>query len=67
MEEKWKAEERKEIIGEEWREISRIFDRLLLILFFVVSVINTVWCLFKSPHFPPSNAEDDSYISSGAD
>ena len=28
MEERYKAEERKEIIGEEWRKISRIFDRL---------------------------------------
>ena len=27
MEERYKAEERKEIIGEEWRKISRIFDR----------------------------------------
>ena len=27
MEEKFKQEERKEIIGEEWRKISRIFDR----------------------------------------
>ena len=30
MEEKFKAEERKEIIGEEWRKISKIFDRFLL-------------------------------------
>ena len=29
MEEKFKQEERKEIIGEEWRKISRIFDRCL--------------------------------------
>ena len=28
MEERFKAEERKEIMGEEWRKISRIFDRL---------------------------------------
>jgi hypothetical protein len=27
MEERWKAEERKEIIGEEWRKISRIMDK----------------------------------------
>ena len=29
MEERFKAEERKEIIGEEWRKISRIFDRFV--------------------------------------
>ena len=28
MEERFKSEERKEILGEEWRKISRIFDRL---------------------------------------
>ena len=27
MEERYKEEERKEIIGEEWRKISRIVDR----------------------------------------
>jgi len=27
MIEKWKSEERKEIVGEEWRKISRILDR----------------------------------------
>ena len=27
MEERFKSEERKEILGEEWRKISRIFDR----------------------------------------
>ena len=34
MEERYKAEERKEIIGEEWRKISRIFDRLKIFEFF---------------------------------
>jgi hypothetical protein len=52
MEEKYRAEERKEIIGEEWRQISRIFDRFLLILFTLSSFIATVWCIFTSPHFP---------------
>jgi len=52
MEERFKAEERKEIIGEEWRKISRIFDRFLLILFTLSSLIATVWCIFTSPHFP---------------
>ena len=27
MEERFKAEERKEILGEEWRKVSKIFDR----------------------------------------
>ena len=27
MEERFKAEERKEILGEEWRKIAKIFDR----------------------------------------
>jgi len=27
LEERWRIEERKEIIGEEWRKISRILDR----------------------------------------
>ena len=31
MEERFKAEERKEILGEEWRKVSRIFDRLVLL------------------------------------
>ena len=26
MEERFKAEERKEILGEEWRKVSKIFD-----------------------------------------
>ena len=30
MEERFKAEERKEIIGEEWRKISKIFDRQII-------------------------------------
>ncbi|XP_023332575.1 neuronal acetylcholine receptor subunit alpha-7 [Eurytemora carolleeae] len=52
MIEKWKSEERKEIVGEEWRKISRILDRFLLILFTILSLINTIFCIFKSPHFP---------------
>ena len=32
MEEKYKAEERREIIGEEWRKISRILDKFLLMV-----------------------------------
>ena len=27
---RWRAEDRKEIIGEEWRKISRILDRFLV-------------------------------------
>jgi len=52
MEERYKQEERKEIIGEEWRKISRIFDRFLLVLFTAVSLITTVICIYASPHFP---------------
>ncbi|XP_023334794.1 uncharacterized protein LOC111706215 isoform X3 [Eurytemora carolleeae] len=59
MEERWKAEERKEIIGEEWRKISRIFDRFLLIVFVIMSLINTIWCIFTSPHFPDSETDDE--------
>jgi hypothetical protein len=29
LEERWRIEERKEIIGEEWRKISRILDRYI--------------------------------------
>ena len=29
-EDRWRAEDRKEIIGEEWRKISRILDRSVL-------------------------------------
>ena len=43
MEERYKAEERKEIIGEEWRKISRILDRFLLIIFTLASLITTLW------------------------
>ena len=32
MEERFKAEERKEILGEEWRKVSKIFDRYFLVL-----------------------------------
>jgi len=59
MEERFKAEERKEVIGEEWRKISRIFDRFLLILFTLSSLIATVWCIFTSPHFPDSDEYED--------
>ena len=59
MEERYKAEERKEIIGEEWRKISRIFDRFLLVVFTLASLISTVWCIFTSPHFPDPDADDD--------
>lgn len=75
MEERYKAEERKEIIGEEWRKISRIFDRwgkslntglqiilqsrFLLIVFTFASLISTVWCIFTSPHFPDPDADED--------
>merc|ERR1719458_2125132 len=52
MEERYKQEERKEIIGEEWRKISRIFDRFLLVLFTAVSLITTIICIYASPHFP---------------
>merc|ERR1719391_1175277 len=52
MEERYKQEERKEIIREEWRKISRIFDRFLLVLFTAVSLITTVICIYASPHFP---------------
>ena len=62
MEEKYKAEERREIIGEEWRKISRILDRFLLIIFSLASLITTVWCIFVSPHYP--NADTDSRTSS---
>ena len=31
MEERFKAEERKEILGEEWRKVSKIFDRYFLV------------------------------------
>jgi len=59
MEERYKEEERKEIIGEEWRKISRIVDRFLLILFVILSLGNTIWCIFASPHFPDEEEEDD--------
>jgi len=58
MEERYKAEERKEILGEEWRKISRIFDRFLLAVFTVMSLITTFWCIFTSPHFPDPGYED---------
>ena len=35
LEERWRAEERKEVLGEEWRIISRILDRILLVIFMV--------------------------------
>jgi len=59
MEEKYKEGERKEIIGEEWRKISRIFDRFLLVIFTLASLIATLWCIFTSPHFPDPDADDD--------
>ena len=43
MEEKYKSEERREIIGEEWRKISRILDKFLLIVFTCASLITTLW------------------------
>jgi len=59
MEERYKQEERKEIIGEEWRKISRIFDRFLLVLFTAVSLITTIVCIYASPHFPdPGEGEN---------
>ena len=36
MEERFKAEERKEIIGEEWRKISKIFDRQIIFWRYVI-------------------------------
>ena len=57
MEEKYKAEERREIIGEEWRKISRILDKFLLIVFTCASLITTLWCIFVSPHYPDADAE----------
>ena len=33
MEERFKAEERKEILGEEWRKVSKIFDRYISHIF----------------------------------
>ena len=57
MEERYKAEERREIIGEEWRKISRILDKFLLIVFTCASLITTLWCIFVSPHYPDADAE----------
>ena len=45
---KWAAEEYRAILGEEWRNISRIFDRFILIVFTVLSVGNTCWCLYRN-------------------
>merc|ERR1712227_810319 len=65
MEEKFKAEERKEIIGEEWRKISKIFDRFLLVVFTLSSFIATICCIMMSPHFPETrddeSGEDDVF------
>ena len=37
-----------------------IFDfRFLLILFVILSLGNTIWCIFASPHFPDEEEEDD--------
>ena len=47
MVEKWKTEERKQIIGEEWRKISRIFDRFMLMVLTLLSLLNTLWCLYR--------------------
>ena len=60
MEEKYKAEERREIIGEEWRKISRILDRFLLIIFSLASLITTLWCIFVSPHYPDADADSEN-------
>ena len=57
MEERYKAEERREIIGEEWRKISRILDKFLLIVFTCASLITTLWCIFVSPHYPDADAD----------
>ena len=57
MENRYKEEERREIIGEEWRKISRILDKFLLIVFTCASLITTLWCIFVSPHYPDADAE----------
>jgi hypothetical protein len=36
--------------------------RFLFILFFMMSLINTVWCIFASPHFPDKEDNDDDEI-----
>ena len=64
MEERFKAEERKEILGEEWRKIAKIFDRFLLVLFTASSLIATICCIMMSPHFPQTDkdeTEDDVF------
>ena len=83
-EDRWRSEDRKEIIGEEWRKISRILDRLvshyraiaryvtvvmifrfLLIMLAFLSIINTIWCIFVSPHINRNyyDLDDDSDLS----
>ena len=57
------GEELKEIIGEEWRKISRILDRFLLLVFTISSLAATLWCVFVSPHFPQAMAEEEGFIS----
>ena len=57
MENRYKEEERREIIGEEWRKISRILDKFLLIVFTCASLITTLWCIFVSPHYPDADAD----------
>ena len=74
MEERFKAEERKEILGEEWRKVSRIFDRLvllscfssntlflkrfLLFVFSTSSFVATICCIMMSPHFPDHGTDE---------
>ena len=40
MEERFKAEERKEILGEEWRKVSKIFDRYFSAYAFLKEIEN---------------------------
>eukprot|EP00092_Neocalanus_flemingeri_P031857 GFUD01034606.1.p1 GENE.GFUD01034606.1~~GFUD01034606.1.p1 ORF type:complete len:328 (-),score=99.21 GFUD01034606.1:23-961(-) len=58
-EDRWRAEDRKEIIGEEWRKISRILDRSLLILLLLLSLVNTIWCIFASPYLNRNKYETE--------
>ena len=49
--EKWKKEERRLIISEEWRHLSQIFDRFIFLVLLCLSLINTFWCLYRSVGF----------------